>query len=91
MLRFLYDWLVLAPADLFAGRTRRSSVATSGGLWFGAGALVYALIERRRRPDGAPRTQYTALTIGWLVGLYLGVRYKRSHLARTDLISRILN
>jgi hypothetical protein len=72
MLRFLYDWLVLAPADLFAGLLAVVLMCIPVATGCGAGALVYALMERRGHP-GPPKKQYLAVTTAWLAGLYVAL------------------
>jgi hypothetical protein len=73
MLRFLYDWLVLAPADLFADLLTCMLVLFPVAAGCGVGALVYALMEKRGRSDGSQRRQYFALATASIAGLYVAL------------------
>jgi len=63
MLRFLYDWLVLVPADLFADLLTCVLVLIPVAAGCGVGALVHVFMETR----GHSKKQYFALTTAWIV------------------------
>jgi hypothetical protein len=71
MLRFLYDWLVLVPADLFADLLTCVLVLIPVAVGCGVGALVYVFMEKRGHPDGPSKKHYFALTAAWIAGLYV--------------------
>jgi hypothetical protein len=91
MLRSLYDWLLLAPANLLAGLLVAVLTVIPVAVGSGVGALVYALMERRGHSDGPPRKQYFAVTVAWIAGLYVALVTGVAITRLPILIHRILN
>ena len=71
MLKFLYDWLVLTPADIFAALLTCVLMLIPFAAGCGVGALVYVLMEGRTRSGDHPKGQYLAITTACVAGVYV--------------------